>query len=182
MHTKSLLVILALAASAPALAAKPIRCADADHDGYKDAACGGTDCNDGNKLVNPGAAEVCGDAVDNNCSGVVDEGCTACNTHSCLDWTGYGMCKGCHPTQANAMFGSVHYQWQGSGAEMQTGAATQGKLDDATAGSSALNAYCINILGNWNTYSGCSGCHTGLGTKPAKTASSATRRPTRARA
>lgn len=171
---KAVLAIVALATSAPALAAKPIRCADADHDGYKDAACGGNDCNDRNKLVNPGAAEVCGDGVDNNCNGVVDEGCTtACNTHSCLTWTGYGMCKDCHPGQANAMFGSVHYQWQGSGAEMQTGAGTQGKLDDATAGASALNAYCINILGNWNTYSGCSGCHTGLGTKPTKTVSDA---------
>lgn len=79
----------------PALAAKPIRCADADHDGYKDAACGGNDCNDANRAVNPGAAEVCGDTIDNNCSGVVDEGCaTSCNSHSCLNWTGYGLCKG----------------------------------------------------------------------------------------
>lgn len=43
--------------------------ADNDGDGYlfKD------DCNDGNKEVNPGAYEVPGDTVDNNCDGTVDE-------------------------------------------------------------------------------------------------------------
>ncbi len=34
-----------------------------------------TDCNDANAAVHPGAVEVCGDGIDNNCSGAIDEGC-----------------------------------------------------------------------------------------------------------
>ena len=62
---------------------------DADHDGYgaigasAQSACAqptgsapnNTDCNDANAGVHPGAIEVCGDGLDNNCSGQVDEGC-----------------------------------------------------------------------------------------------------------
>ncbi len=35
----------------------------------------GGDCNDANPMVNPGAREICGDRLDNNCNGTVDEGC-----------------------------------------------------------------------------------------------------------
>ncbi|MEW6079315.1 MAG: PilC/PilY family type IV pilus protein [Thermodesulfobacteriota bacterium] len=34
-----------------------------------------TDCDDAHATVHPGAAEVCGDGLDNNCAGGVDEGC-----------------------------------------------------------------------------------------------------------
>jgi hypothetical protein len=88
------------------------------------------------------------------------------NPHANLTWTGYGMCQECHTTQAQAMYQSVHYQWQGSAAEMTTGPATQGKMD-AIDGSSALNAYCINIQGNWGP---CGACHAGTGAKPVATA------------
>jgi hypothetical protein len=40
---------------------------------------GGNDCDDNNKLKNPGAAEVCGDFVDDNCSGTTDE--APCNSY-----------------------------------------------------------------------------------------------------
>jgi V8-like Glu-specific endopeptidase len=53
-------------------------CQDADGDGYDDAACGGSDCDDGDYFVNPGVDEVCGDSIDNNCDGNIDEGCTSC--------------------------------------------------------------------------------------------------------
>ena len=33
------------------------------------------DCDDDNAGVNPGVAEVCGDGIDNNCDGNIDEGC-----------------------------------------------------------------------------------------------------------
>jgi hypothetical protein len=48
-------------------------CRDTDGDGHTEA----TDCNDNNATIFPGAAELC-DGVDNNCDGVVDEGCAAC--------------------------------------------------------------------------------------------------------
>jgi hypothetical protein len=34
--------------------------------------CKGTDCNDGNEDVNPGADEICGDGLDNNCDRLAD--------------------------------------------------------------------------------------------------------------
>ena len=87
------------------------------------------------------------------------------STHSTLTWTGYGMCKDCHASQAQGMYQSSHYQWKGPGTEWTTGPASQGKMD-ATDGSSALNAYCINIQGNWNP---CGACHMGTGAKPVAT-------------
>ena len=35
----------------------------------------GGDCNDADPAINPRAAEVCGDGIDNNCNGEMDEGC-----------------------------------------------------------------------------------------------------------
>ena len=49
-------------------------CLDNDGDGYAQD----VDCNDNNPAINPGAAEVCGDGIDNNCNGETDEGCTTC--------------------------------------------------------------------------------------------------------
>jgi len=47
-------------------------CPDADGDGW--TACGG-DCNDANATVYPGHAETCGNGIDNDCDGAIDEGC-----------------------------------------------------------------------------------------------------------
>ena len=49
---------------------------DNDGDGY--STCGG-DCNDGDANINPSAAEICGDGIDNNCDAAIDEGCGAEN-------------------------------------------------------------------------------------------------------
>jgi len=57
---------------------------DDDHDGYCDAdltlvgeppICphGGNDCDDGNENINPGALELCGNGVDEDCSGSLDD-------------------------------------------------------------------------------------------------------------
>ena len=48
-------------------------CTDADGDGYCSEASGGSDCNDSNSSVHPGASEICDD-LDNDCDGLVDEG------------------------------------------------------------------------------------------------------------
>ncbi|MEK7705370.1 MAG: putative metal-binding motif-containing protein, partial [Myxococcota bacterium] len=44
-------------------------CTDSDGDGHDDALCGGDDCNDALSSVHPGGTEVCGDGVDQDCSG-----------------------------------------------------------------------------------------------------------------
>ena len=48
---------------------------DADRDGHAPASLGacGTDCDDASATANPDIAEVCGDAIDNDCNGMVDE-------------------------------------------------------------------------------------------------------------
>ena len=45
---------------------------DADGDGYGNAADGGDDCDDTDPAVNPGADELCGNEVDDDCDGTVD--------------------------------------------------------------------------------------------------------------
>lgn len=44
---------------------------DADGDGYDSS----VDCNDNNQWVNPGEIEECGNGVDNDCDGLIDEDC-----------------------------------------------------------------------------------------------------------
>jgi hypothetical protein len=51
---------------------------DADEDGWVEAdneCVPGGDCDDADPAVNPGAEEVCGDEIDNNCDGEIDEDC-----------------------------------------------------------------------------------------------------------
>lgn len=60
------------------ITASAATCQDNDGDGYGEPAtsCSHTeaDCNDGDSMVHPGATESCND-VDDDCDGVVDEGC-----------------------------------------------------------------------------------------------------------
>jgi hypothetical protein len=46
-------------------------CGDADGDGFRDRACGGNDCNDRDRAVNPSAVETCSSTRDLNCDGVM---------------------------------------------------------------------------------------------------------------
>ncbi len=58
-------------------------CIDDDDDGY----CQTDDCNDHSASVHPGAAETCGNGVDDDCDGQTDEGCT------CTDDDDDGYCQ-----------------------------------------------------------------------------------------
>lgn len=79
---------------------------DMDGDGYPSSA----DCDDNNAGIYPGAQEVCDGTLDNNCNGMVDEGCTCTNgaarscgsdtgeclsgTETCVDGSWNGICSG----------------------------------------------------------------------------------------
>jgi mono/diheme cytochrome c family protein len=139
-------------------------CLDGDGDGYADAGCGGNDCDDSDPTVYPGATEVCGDGIDQDCS----DGDLPCpptpgdGPHGGLTWSGADTCLECHTAEAREVHGSVMYQWKGDAPDMVSGPPVQGKI----AGS--VNSYCINIEGNWP---GCGSCHIGLGYQPEETAS-----------
>jgi len=61
---------------------------DADGDGYDAVAAGGTDCDDTDYDVNPGATEVC-NGIDDDCDGSIDEGVTT-TFYADTDGDGYG--------------------------------------------------------------------------------------------
>ncbi len=86
-------------------------CPDSDGDGYNDVACGGTDCNDGNIDVNPGAMESCGDEIDNDCNGDTDCADNAClgDLACCADSDGDGYAdEACGGTDCHDGDETVH--------------------------------------------------------------------------
>jgi hypothetical protein len=83
------------------------------------------------------------------------------SAHRRLQWKGSDMCLQCHAEEARDVHGSSHYQWEGLAPYNADGPALQGKKR------SALNSYCVNILGNWGA---CGTCHVGLGLQPTATA------------
>lgn len=75
-------------------------------------------------------------------------------------WQGsYASCVQCHKGDFSGMAGAVHYKWSGAytGITNKPAGTVGGKVDKA------MNAYCINVMGNWN---GCGACHIGGGAKP----------------
>jgi hypothetical protein len=63
-------------------------CPDLDNDGFVPP----EDCDDSNPGINPAAADVCGDGIDNNCNGTTDENCQVCTDN---DGDGYCAQAGC---------------------------------------------------------------------------------------
>ncbi len=62
---------------------------DDDGDGFADATCGGSDCDDANPTVFPGAPELC-DGIDNDCDGVADGADAMAIWYLDLDGDGFG--------------------------------------------------------------------------------------------
>jgi len=96
MRAPPLLALLALlAAGCP----RGPTCDDLDGDLYCSLAEGGADCDDGDAGVHPGAQERCGDAVDQDCSGAVDD----------VDLDGDGHIDGaCGGDDCDALAAGVH--------------------------------------------------------------------------
>lgn len=68
----------------------PEQCTDGDGDGYGSGPdCKGTDCNDANQNVHPGAAEICGNGIDEDCSNG-DQSCPSTCVDEDLDGVGVG--------------------------------------------------------------------------------------------
>lgn len=65
-----------------------VLCTDIDGDGFDPS----QDCNDANPMVYPGAPELCGDGLDNNCDGLFDESCLVCTD---IDGDGFYAQVGC---------------------------------------------------------------------------------------
>jgi hypothetical protein len=77
---------------------------DMDGDGYCPEANPGNnqpggDCNDTNRDVNPGTVEVCGNSLDDDCNGYVDDKCEACSDDAACPRQGFSCvnaaCEGC---------------------------------------------------------------------------------------
>ncbi len=131
---------------------------DADGDGYNRK----SDCNDRDSSVYPDADEICGDSIDQDCSGA-DLACSGGGDpsapHSGLVYSQYpANCLSCHSAEADEMASSTHYKWTGEATDMVNNpGGVQGKLTNA------MNSYCINIKGNWKV---CGSCHVGRGEQP----------------
>ena len=70
-----------------------VTCDDPDGDGYGEGEdCDGPDCNEADPDANPGATEICGDGVDNDCDGEDEECVGVCDDG---DNDGYGDGDGC---------------------------------------------------------------------------------------
>lgn len=88
-------------------------CSDNDGDGsYAQIGCGIVDCNDVNPAINPTAAESCGDGIDNDCDGLVDEADAfdAVTYYRDFDGDGFGNAletvTACNPPEGFAVIGT----------------------------------------------------------------------------
>ncbi len=99
-------------------------CQDGDDDGYLDASCGGTDCDDTDAAIHPGVEENCNDGKDNDCNGYTD-----------------GLDEQCESQQDGGADGAVS---DGSSADAGTQDADDSSADSGLAGSDEHNPKAIS--------------------------------------
>ncbi len=84
---------------------------DLDGDGY--TTCAG-DCNDNNASVNPGATEICSNEIDDNCNGLINEGCCDVGVSGVVtNSTCAASVDGAIDITATGAFGPFIYSWNG---------------------------------------------------------------------
>lgn len=86
---------------------------DRDGDGYISSRCGGNDCYDDDRMVIPRAVEQCGNLIDDNCDGKIDEGCGCSQAgQPCKDTNGVGACyrDGIFQCMKDALFCDTKYE------------------------------------------------------------------------
>lgn len=135
----------------------PATCPDSDNDGYTDISCGGTDCNDSNAAINPGATEICGDGIDQDCSGA-DLSCrvslqpsTIAAHDSITSYDGPATCIACHDAEAHDMLDSLHMQWAGPTPDL-----TNTKGEPLGKGTGGINTFCTYAMSSGGA---CFSCH-----------------------
>jgi hypothetical protein len=107
-------------------------CPDLDGDGHTQIACGGDDCDDNNRLVHPGLAEVC-DGIDNDCNQMTDEAPAGLECSPGQICAG-GHC-GCPPSRS--------------------GGCADGGESPFTDGGSNDDAACTNATGQYGPFPAC---------------------------
>jgi hypothetical protein len=78
---------------------------DGDSDTYPPESCGGPDCDDTDAAINPGATEICGDGIDQDCDGVDEsDGDCTCPHYLTLpaEWSGDTGASGLGDTETGS--------------------------------------------------------------------------------
>jgi hypothetical protein len=94
--------------------------ADVDADGYGDPAnsvmactapfgyvTDASDCDDGDISINPAAAEICGNLIDDNCNGSIDEGCGCVNPPTANAGSDQTICQNASATLNGSIGGGA---------------------------------------------------------------------------
>ncbi len=123
---------------------------DNDGDGFSENE---GDCNDDNVSIHPGADEICGDGIDQDCNGSDLECVPIPDTGhlSIQSYEGPATCIACHTEAANEMLGSVHMKWSGPTPELSnTNGEELGKAVDG------INTFCTYAM---SSKGACFSCH-----------------------